>query len=385
MLSRNRMFFALAAGVVVLAAIAFFVAGGSRAPAPKAQPAAANDLLQHPVYKNYRFGGADPSVIDVGIQPLWVPSSAVTEAMRRDRLFIEALAAAGLTIRFHPFLKGADLNFFLERGDLDLGVAGDMPTLSAAAASDVFIPAIINQGFISILTHKITDFRSLRGKRIGFAFGASAHYCLLNALASEGIGEKDVTLVPLDIFGMPPALARGEIDAFTAWEPNSTIFLNSDKTLTVLRRSRYAGYMYFRADFARSRPEAVRLALAALLRSMRWMGERHVNLAATCRWALDAGKAMGGKDLALSVDQYAELVKSEWLDIVPVPAIPDGDFTPDGRLHEQYVFLQKLGKLPPRATWDKIRASLDKTAITAVLDRAKHYRLTEFAYDAAPR
>ncbi len=100
---------------------------------------AAPDLSDHPIYREYEFG-QDESVIDLGIQPLWVPAGLISEAMRRDTLLHAALAEQGLRIRFHAFLKGADVNFFLRRGELEVGIGGDMPALTAAADSDLVVP-----------------------------------------------------------------------------------------------------------------------------------------------------------------------------------------------------------------------------------------------------
>ncbi len=88
--------------------------------------ASAPDLLDHPIYSRYDFGRAD-NVIDVGYQPLGVPIGAVSQALMRDAVLKSALAEEGLEIRFHSFLKGADVNFFLKRGDLELALGEDRP------------------------------------------------------------------------------------------------------------------------------------------------------------------------------------------------------------------------------------------------------------------
>ena len=49
------------------------------------------DLSDHPIYMNYEFG-QDDSVIDLGTQPLWVPTCLISEVMQRDTVLYAALA-----------------------------------------------------------------------------------------------------------------------------------------------------------------------------------------------------------------------------------------------------------------------------------------------------
>ena len=108
------------------------------------------DLSDHPIYRNYEFG-QDDSVIDLGTQPLWVPTCLISEVMQRDTVLYAALAEQGLRIRFHAFLKGADVNFWLRRGELEVGIGGDMPALTAAADSSVLVATLIQKGLCAIV------------------------------------------------------------------------------------------------------------------------------------------------------------------------------------------------------------------------------------------
>jgi len=84
------------------------------------------------------------------------------------------------------------VNFFLGRGDIDAGIGGDMPTLTAATNLDIVIPVMIQRGFISIVSNRQMLVEQLKGKRIGYAFGSNAHYALLKTLATAGLNENDV-------------------------------------------------------------------------------------------------------------------------------------------------------------------------------------------------
>ncbi|MFK5953868.1 MAG: ABC transporter substrate-binding protein [Desulfobacterium sp.] len=111
------------------------------------------------------------------------------------------------------------MNFFLGKGDIDAGIGGDMPTLTAAANFDIVIPVMIQRGFVSIVANRHMLIDQLKRKKIGYAFGSNAHYALLKTLASAGLNENDVKLIPMEVAQMPEALDAGEITAFSAWEP----------------------------------------------------------------------------------------------------------------------------------------------------------------------
>ena len=67
----------------------------------------------------------------------------------------------------------------------------------------------------------IKTLADLKGKRIVVPRSTSAHYHLVAMLRSAGLQESDVTLVSAPATGMAAALARGEADAISMWEPES--------------------------------------------------------------------------------------------------------------------------------------------------------------------
>jgi NitT/TauT family transport system substrate-binding protein len=81
----------------------------------------------------------------------------------------------------------------------------------------------VSEGLYRIVAKRsagIAKLADLRGKRIGTVPGTSSGYFLHRMLASAGLSETDVTVVPiLPITDMPRALADGKVDAVTIWEP----------------------------------------------------------------------------------------------------------------------------------------------------------------------
>ncbi|MRR34519.1 hypothetical protein EG829_07435, partial [bacterium] len=160
-----------------------------------------------------------PTVIDVGIQPMGYPVAIISAVMERDAVMHRDLAAINLTVNFIPYKKGNDMVELVGNDQLEAAFLGDMPTIRTIARTDVRIVGLVKQTFTSVVGRKIVTPGELKGKRIGYAIGSSAHHTLLQALRSAGLSEQDVQLVPLEINEMPQALADRRVDAFSGWEP----------------------------------------------------------------------------------------------------------------------------------------------------------------------
>ena len=182
---------------------------------------------------------------------------------------------------------------------------------------------------------------------------------------------------------MPEALRGGRIDAFSTWEAGTTVIRNANPDFAVIHRVAYSGYLYFSGGFARARPEAAKALIAAQLRAMAWMKDKRENLLSASVLALEAAKRFTGSDLGVSADEYAELVKSEFLDFVPLPIIPENALAPNGQLRQAFVFLANHEILPAGADWDKTALRFDRALIRDVLGNPEKYRLGDFDYRLA--
>ncbi len=67
----------------------------------------------------------------------------------------------------------------------------------------------------------ISKLADLKGKRIVTPRNTSAHYHLVAMLRSAGLQETDVTLVSAPATAMAAAVAKGDADAISMWEPES--------------------------------------------------------------------------------------------------------------------------------------------------------------------
>lgn len=354
--------------------MAFAAATVFAAPSPSS-----SDPGSHSVYSTYKFG-SDRKVIDFAIAPVAIPAGVLSETIKRDNVLRQSLQSKGVELRFHSFKKGKDANFFMGRGDVEAAIFADIPALTQAATYDTRVVALAKQGFSSIVTTVHTQLGDLKGKRIGNVPGSTSHYALMQTLASAGLKEIDVRIVPMEAGEMPAALADGRIDAFAAWEPAPAIALGNNPDARVINRFISMSFLYFSKSFIDQNPDAARQIVSALVRAISWLKQDKKNLLAATSWAMEANRALTGKGLPLSLQQAAALTTSDILAIPSTAAIPAADLKKQGYLAKAFEFLKTQGQLPANAQWDKTLKNFDNRLLTEVLSNPSRYKLKKYDY-----
>ena len=136
----------------------------------------------------------------------------------------------------------------LNAGAVDAGIIGDAPLLFALAAgarlkaiavdkSDPYGTAVLVRG-----DSPLRSANDLKGQRIATGRGSIGHFVALKALASVGLGEKDVEFRFLGPVDAKMALANGSVDAWATWEPYTAFAETADKARVTGRRSRPVGW-----------------------------------------------------------------------------------------------------------------------------------------------
>ncbi len=363
-------------GVVILLAIVFSL--GTRRE-EGVQTHENPDRASHPIYSKYRFDRSD-RVINFGVQPLYLPTGLISEVMKRDRFLQRALKDLGMEIRYYPFLKGDDVNFFLKRHDLQMGIGGDMPAITAAADMKIVIPVKVQQGFTSIVAKHPMLTGALQGKRIAYPFGSISHFAVLDVLGSEGFTESDAVLVPMDPPELGQALDAGVIDAFAVWQPISAMAIKEHPEFVVIYQQMASGYLYMVKDLFQKNPEAVRQIVASVIRAFRWIKKRRENLLFASKWSRQAGEELTGQEIPLSDKEIADLAQQDILELTSLPIISHRDLREDGPLYREFEFLKTLKKIPASTKWARIRDSFDLQIITWVMANRGNYHLNTFDY-----
>ncbi len=75
------------------------------------------------------------------------------------------------------------------------------------------------QGILVPANSAIRSIADLKGKRVGFTKGSSAHNVVIATLEKAGLTYEDITPVYLTPPDAGPAFANGSIDAWAVWDP----------------------------------------------------------------------------------------------------------------------------------------------------------------------
>lgn len=339
------------------------------------------ELFTHPVYSNYEFNRND-SVINIGIQPMYLPTGIILEVIKRDNILNKALSASGKQLKYYSFLKGADINFFLQQKSLDGGVGGDMPALSVSSSFDVVIPVIIQKGNAAIVSAKPMLTNELKRKRIAYPYGSISHYFILELMQSAGIAENMVRLIPMDVSSMSKALHNNEIDLFSAWEPNVSSALKQYPGFFITYQKITTGYLYFSKTFVQKNPKIVNHILAAVIRSISWMKSDRENLLLACEWNIMEMEKLTGEKSILNAAEIANLALKDILGYRSKYSIVINadDIRINSSLHKEYEFIAALNEEMKSNSWEQIMKSFDYNLINEILGHPKDFQLNEYDY-----
>ncbi|WP_420265578.1 ABC transporter substrate-binding protein [Candidatus Magnetominusculus dajiuhuensis] len=333
-----------------------------------------------PYYSEYKFLKSG-NYLNIGVQPLYLPSGMLTTVMSRDLILRRKLQEIGITIVFYPFFNGRDINKFFLSDDLQAGVVGNLPAITAASKKDLIIPAIMQQSFTSIVARRHMPIERLKGKRIGYAPGSVGHYTLLKALSYSGMTEKDVTLVPLDHIKMKDALMNNKIFAFADTGSTVSFTLRNYLDSVVIFRTMTSGYIYFSKEFYIKHPEAVRQVIAAEIRAIKWLKANKENISLAATWVQANIKSLAGENFDITPEQIEAILTSDTMWQSDVPVITQTSLTRDGSIASALEFLKSHGLIDSSVSTEKIIGSFDRKLIYDVHNMPDKYNLNEFHYD----
>ena len=341
----------------------------------------APELFDHPIYSNYEFN-QDDSTINIGIQPMYLPTGIIFEVIKRDNILNRSLSVLGKEIEYYSFLKGADVNFFLQQKTLDGGVGGDMPALSASSSFDVVIPVIIQKGKASIVSEKPMLTNDLKGKRIAYPYGSISHYFILELLQSAEITENIVSLIPMEVSSMANALHNNEIDLFSAWEPTVTSSLKQYPEFYITYQKVTTGYLYFSKTFVQKNPEIVNHILAAVIRSISWLKSDRENLLLACEWNIMEMEKLTAEKNIINAAEIADLALHDILGYYSKYSIviSDDNISVNSSLYNEYTFLMDLYEAKESRNWEQVAKSFDNDLIYEILEHPKEFHLNEYDY-----
>lgn len=130
----------------------------------------------------------------------------------------------GVQVKWFEFQSGPPLLEALNAGQIDIGYVGGAPAVLAQAnpGSKLVYIAYEPEVARAIIVPKTSPIRTvadLKGKRVAFGKGSSAHYTLLTALETAGLTLDDISQVYLQPAEARTAFERGDVDAWAIWDP----------------------------------------------------------------------------------------------------------------------------------------------------------------------
>jgi sulfonate transport system substrate-binding protein len=165
---------------------------------------------------------AAPQTLRIGYQKsstlaIWLKSKGVLE---------KALAGLHVEPAWHEFSSGLPLLEALNVGGLDFSadVADAVPPFALAAGAQISYVAIEApsphaQAIVVKADSPIRSVLQLKGRKVGFAKGAGAHYLLLQALQRVGLTIADIEPAYLSPADGRAAFENGSIAAWVIWDP----------------------------------------------------------------------------------------------------------------------------------------------------------------------
>lgn len=177
---------------------------GTAAAAAIASPAIAQDAV-----KEIRIGYQKTGVLVIA---------------RQQASLEKHFTAQGIDVKWIEFSSGPPMMEAMNVGSVDLGAVGDSPPVFAQAAGAAIVyvagqPITNGQGILVPKDSPIRDIKGLKGKRIGFTKGSSAHNIVVQTLEKAGLTYADITPVYLTPPDAGPAFANGSIEAWAIWDP----------------------------------------------------------------------------------------------------------------------------------------------------------------------
>jgi len=355
--------------VVVFAGIGIKTALRQPSPPAPAMPA--------PDYDKYNYGRADEAkVVDIATQPNAIFTS---ESLFHDRILQKQLAAEGWTLREHPYRNGKEMIPYTD-GRLDVMVLGDIPTFIAMDQHRIGIFALCRQGYNTIVANRKITPNQLKGLRIGYPTGTTAHFTLDRTLQAVNLTMNDITSVPMPPDHMEAAFRAGKVDAVVSWEPTASAILNIPNSAMV---SSAPGFSYIAMDlgFTTRHPRIQQAILAAVARAVSWAKFDEKNIHTSLLWDRDAAVKFFGKSPVEDNEKWIGLMRKETIDNPSFPMLPLNFSENSGIQYHQFEFLKKISSLPATADWKKISTTVD-TGLLPKIIADKSWQIDRFDYSS---
>lgn len=204
---------------------------------------------------------ADPITLRIGWQKFGILAIAKQRGVLEKRL-----ASKGVSVEWAEFTSGPPLLEAVGAGALDFGPTGDVPPLFAQAAGGnllyvgTYKPPKAFHGLLVQKDSPIRKIADLKGRKLAYKRGSSAHNFAFKALATAGLTPDDVDSVDLAPPDAAAAFKTGSIDAWAIWDPFFAVAETDPQTRLVATSENIVdpwGYFLGNGDFVKAHPDIV--------------------------------------------------------------------------------------------------------------------------------
>jgi sulfonate transport system substrate-binding protein len=227
--------------------------------------------------------GAELKEIRIGTQ-----KGGFFPAVRQRHSVEDVFKPQGVDIKWIDFQFGPPLLEAINVGSVDFGYVGDSPPIfaQAAGARIRYAAAVKQEGstqaIIVAQDSPIRTLADLKGKRVAFGKGSSAHNLLVAALEKAGLTWSDITPTPLAPADATAAFMKGSVDAWSIWDPYLALAeLKENARVIAFDKDIHRSYSFYiaSADLADNHPALVAQLNAVFASEGAWAGGHHEEVA----------------------------------------------------------------------------------------------------------
>jgi sulfonate transport system substrate-binding protein len=224
-----------------------------------------------------------PTEIRIGTQ-----KGGFFPAVRQRHTVEDAFKPLGIEVKWIDFQFGPPLLEAINVGSVDFGFVGDSPPIFAQAggARIRYVAAVKSDGNTQAIIvpqdSPIKTLADLKGKRIAFGKGSSAHNLLVAALEKAGLGWSDITPAPLAPADATAAFIKGSVDAWSIWDPYLALAELKEKARVIaFDKDVHKPNAFYIAgsDFVEKYPSLVARLNAVFASEGRWADTHHEEVA----------------------------------------------------------------------------------------------------------
>lgn len=226
---------------------------------------------------------AKASVVRFGYQ-----KSAIL--LKNKGVLEKRLQPQNVSVQWIEFPAGPQLLEAMNVGSIDFGHTGESPPIfaQAAGASLTYVagiaPSPAGQAILVPQNSPIKTVADLKGKKITFQKGSSAHYLLLQVLDKFNLKYSDIQPVYLPPADARAALVKGSLDAWVIWDPfyaaaqkatNARVLIDGKEV------NKQGGYYLANRKFVTENPETIKAMLEEIKNLDDWSNKHRDEVAAT--------------------------------------------------------------------------------------------------------